>query len=81
MKGLGALQRHQLPHPLTKILDPPLCSSLLASSNLISDSSCDCTLGLLATEAMGKCDFGAFFRGLNNQVISTFNSWLAVFSF
>jgi len=24
MKGLGALQRHQLPHPLAKILDPPL---------------------------------------------------------
>jgi len=24
MKGLGALQRHQLPHPLQKILDPPL---------------------------------------------------------
>ena len=25
MKVLGALQRHQLPHPLAKILDPPLC--------------------------------------------------------
>jgi len=24
IKGLGALQRHQLPHPLAKILDPPL---------------------------------------------------------
>ena len=24
MKGLGALQRHQLPHPVAKILDPPL---------------------------------------------------------
>jgi len=24
MKGIGALQRHQLPHPLAKILDPPL---------------------------------------------------------
>jgi len=24
MKRLGALQRHQLPHPLAKILDPPL---------------------------------------------------------
>jgi len=24
MKGLWALQRHQLPHPLAKILDPPL---------------------------------------------------------
>ena len=24
MKVLGALQRHQLPHPLAKILDPPL---------------------------------------------------------
>jgi len=24
MNGLGALQRHQLPHPLAKILDPPL---------------------------------------------------------
>ena len=24
MKGLGALQRHQLPHPPAKILDPPL---------------------------------------------------------
>jgi len=24
MKGLGALQRHQLPHRLAKILDPPL---------------------------------------------------------
>jgi len=24
MKGLGALQRHPLPHPLAKILDPPL---------------------------------------------------------
>jgi len=24
MKGLGALQRHQLPHPLAKILDPSL---------------------------------------------------------
>jgi len=23
-KGLGALQSHQLPHPLAKILDPPL---------------------------------------------------------
>ena len=27
MKGLGALQRHQLPHPLAKILDPPLVIS------------------------------------------------------
>ena len=24
MEGLGALQRHQLPHPLAKILHPPL---------------------------------------------------------
>jgi len=24
MKGLGALQRHQLPHPLAEILNPPL---------------------------------------------------------
>ena len=28
MKGLGALQRHQLPHPLAKILDPPLLVTL-----------------------------------------------------
>jgi len=27
MKGLGALQRHQLPHPLAKILDQPLPST------------------------------------------------------
>ena len=27
MKGLGALQRNQLPHPLAKILDPPLCAA------------------------------------------------------
>jgi len=28
MKGLGALQRLQLPHPLAEILDPPLKQSL-----------------------------------------------------
>jgi len=28
MKGLGALQRHQLPHPLAEILDPPLLESI-----------------------------------------------------
>jgi len=31
-------------------------------------------------EARGKCGFGAC-RGLKNQVISIFHSWLAVFSF
>ena len=29
MQGLGALQRHQLPHPLAKILDPPLFLSVI----------------------------------------------------
>ena len=34
MKGLGALQRHQLPHPLAKILDPPL-------TDCVSIDACD----------------------------------------
>jgi len=33
-KGLGALQRHQLPHPLAKILDPPLKHSPHAALGL-----------------------------------------------
>jgi len=31
-------------------------------------------------EATGKCGFGAFWR-LKNQIISTFHSWFAVFSY
>jgi len=37
MKGLGALQRHQLPHPLAKILDPPL--NKIHGSNFIKHYS------------------------------------------
>jgi len=31
-------------------------------------------------EAPEKCGFGAF-QGLKNQVILTFHSWMAIFSF
>ena len=34
MKGLGALQSHQLPYPLAKILDPPLFLNKNASSRI-----------------------------------------------
>ena len=41
MKGLGALQRHQLPHPLAKILDPPLIDSLPPSLSICAISESD----------------------------------------
>ena len=46
MNGLGALQRHQLPHPLAKILDPPLVQ-LLQRYRIVRDmnrcSSVECS--------------------------------------
>ena len=38
MKGLGALQRHQLPHPppLAKILDPPLATAITHTEILVA---------------------------------------------
>jgi len=38
MKGLGALQRHQLPHPPCKILDPPLACVLNYARKIIQAS-------------------------------------------
>jgi len=38
MKGLGALQRHQLPQPLAKIPDPPLHTHTHSLENSASQS-------------------------------------------
>ena len=47
MKGLGALQRHQLPHPLAKILDPPLSDK--SDSNQQRSATLQCFVQTLTT--------------------------------